>query len=91
MTRQEAYKLLIANIANGNLIKHMLATEATMRALYVRLNPNPNTQTLEEWGLVGLLHDLDYEKAKEVALWYQEVFVSKHPGSFRLGAVLFLT
>jgi uncharacterized protein len=65
MTREEAYKLLTDNVKNPNLIKHMLAAETTMRTLYVRLNPNPNTQALEEWGLVGLLHDLDYELAKD--------------------------
>lgn len=65
MTREDAYAYLNQNIQNNNLIKHMLATEAVMRALCIKLNPNPDAQTLENWGLVGLLHDLDYEKAKD--------------------------
>ncbi|MBI2025861.1 MAG: phosphohydrolase [Candidatus Levybacteria bacterium] len=65
MTRQEALQLLSQNVKNQNLIKHMLSTEAVMRALYLRLNPNPNTETLDDWGLVGLLHDLDYELCKD--------------------------
>jgi predicted hydrolase (HD superfamily) len=66
VTREEAYKLLTDNVKNPNLIKHMLAAEAVIRALYLKLNPtNPNTQALEEWGLVGLLHDVDYESAKD--------------------------
>ncbi len=65
MTREEAYKLLTDNVKSPNLIKHMFAAEAVMRALYLRLNENPNAQALEEWGLVGLLHDIDYEKSKD--------------------------
>lgn len=65
MNRDQAYNLLNQYIANQNLIKHMLAAEAVMRALCIRLNQNPPAQTIENWGLVGLLHDLDYEMAKE--------------------------
>ncbi|OGH02526.1 MAG: hypothetical protein A2798_02715 [Candidatus Levybacteria bacterium RIFCSPHIGHO2_01_FULL_37_17] len=65
MTRDEAYNLLSQHIVNQNLIKHMLATEAVMRALCKRLLQNPSVQVLDNWGLVGLLHDLDYEMAKE--------------------------
>ena len=56
MTREEALDSVKANIENGNLIKHMLATEAIMRALARRLGEN-----VEEWGLTGLLHDIDME------------------------------
>lgn len=66
MTKDEAYKFLTDNVKNQNLIKHMLATEAVMKAIYLRLNyANPNTETLEDWGLVGLLHDVDYEESKD--------------------------
>ena len=56
MTREEALDSVKDNIENGNLIKHMLATEAIMRALAGRLGEN-----VEEWGLTGLLHDIDME------------------------------
>lgn len=59
MTRQTAYEIITKHLTNQNLLKHCLAAEATMRALALRLNGDP-----EEWGVTGLLHDADYEKAK---------------------------
>ncbi len=56
MTREEALDSIKANVENKNLIKHMLATEAIMRAVAVRLG-----EDVEEWGLTGLLHDVDME------------------------------
>ena len=56
MTREEALNSVKANVENRNLIKHMLATEAIMRALARRLGGEE-----EEWGLSGLLHDIDVE------------------------------
>jgi uncharacterized protein len=62
--RNAAYQLLISLVKNPNLIKHHLAAEAVMKALYKRLNPQGNQQDEEKWGLVGLLHDADYEMSK---------------------------
>ncbi|MFC1984598.1 HD domain-containing protein [Chloroflexota bacterium] len=59
MTRGEALNSVKANIENGNLIKHMLATEAVMRALAKSLGEDE-----EEWGFTGLLHDIDMELAE---------------------------
>jgi predicted hydrolase (HD superfamily) len=56
MTRDEALKLLDEKIANLNLKKHMLATEAVMRRLARRFGEDEDV-----WGLAGLLHDLDYD------------------------------
>ena len=56
MTRKEALDSIKANVENGNLVKHMLATEAIMRALARRFGEDE-----EEWGLTGLLHDIDVE------------------------------
>ncbi len=56
MTREEALDSIKANVENENLIKHMLATEAIMLALARRLGEDE-----EEWGLTGLLHDIDME------------------------------
>jgi len=36
-----------------------------MKALYRRLNSEQNPQEEEKWGLVGLLHDADYELTKD--------------------------
>jgi len=56
MTREEVLDSIKANVENENLIKHMLATEAIMRALARRLGEDE-----EVWGLTGLLHDIDVE------------------------------
>jgi len=56
MTRQEVLNSIEANVENKNLVKHMLATEAIMRALARNLGENE-----DEWGLTGLLHDIDVE------------------------------
>jgi len=56
MTREEALSSIEANVENRNLIKHMLATEAIMRALARHFGEDE-----DEWGLAGLLHDIDVE------------------------------
>jgi len=56
MTRDDALNSIEANVENRNLINHMLATEAIMRALARRFGEDE-----EEWGLTGLLHDIDVE------------------------------
>lgn len=57
MTRQEAYDITKPRFKNKNLFKHVLAVEAVMRELADFLGKD-----VEKWGLVGLLHDLDYEE-----------------------------
>lgn len=57
MDRETAYQLVNSKIKTKNLIKHVLAVEAVMRALARRLE-----QDEEKWGLCGLLHDLDYDE-----------------------------
>ncbi len=56
MTRKEALDSVNANVENKNLVKHMLATEAIMYALAKRFGEDE-----EEWGITGLLHDIDVE------------------------------
>ncbi len=56
MKREEALDSVRDNVENVNLVRHMLATEAIMRALARRFGENE-----EEWGLTGLLHDIDVE------------------------------
>jgi putative nucleotidyltransferase with HDIG domain len=56
MNREEALDSIRDNVENKNLIKHMLATEAIMRALARRFG-----EDVAEWGLTGLLHDIDVE------------------------------
>lgn len=66
MIRGDAYKLMTEMLQSKNLQKHGLAVEAIMRALckYLReKNPNLSDEEFneEEWAVVGLLHDADYE------------------------------
>ena len=60
MTREEALALVEARVKTRNLVKHMLAVEAGMRALAPRFSGDP-----DRWALAGLLHDLDYEETKD--------------------------
>jgi putative nucleotidyltransferase with HDIG domain len=57
MTRADAYSLMTEYTQSPGLRKHMLAVEAAMRAYARKL-----AQDEEKWGLVGLLHDFDYER-----------------------------
>ncbi|MDV2989193.1 MAG: HDIG domain-containing protein [Dehalogenimonas sp.] len=57
MNRQQALDAVKSEISNQNLIKHMLATEAVMRGLAAHFG-----QDVEEWGLAGLLHDIDLDR-----------------------------
>lgn len=57
MTREEAWALLTEHVSSPNLLNHMVAVEAAMRAYAKRFGEDEDT-----WGLVGLLHDLDYER-----------------------------
>jgi hypothetical protein len=58
--RNEVLALVEAAVTNRNLRRHMVATEAVMRAVAVRLGTDPDA-----WGLAGLAHDLDAEQTNE--------------------------
>ncbi len=60
MIREEALELVKTEIKTPNLIKHVLAVEACMRRLAREWGEDE-----AEWGLSGLLHDLDYERTKD--------------------------
>lgn len=60
LTRQEAWDLLTKYTKTPNLQKHALAVEAVMKH-FAKLNH----EDVEKWGVVGLLHDLDYEQYPE--------------------------
>ena len=57
MNRQDAWELLTEYTQSPNLIKHGLAVEAAMRAYARRLGEDE-----ERWGVIGLVHDFDYER-----------------------------
>lgn len=60
MNRDEAYTLVTDWTKNKNLVKHMLAVEAIMRALARHFGEDEDL-----WGIAGLLHDADYEMFKD--------------------------
>lgn len=67
MHRDEAWALVTEYTASDSLRKHMLSVEAAMRAYAPRYQGD-----VELWGVVGLLHDFDYER-------YPDVAVEGHP------------
>jgi putative nucleotidyltransferase with HDIG domain len=54
--RQSAFELLQEFTKSDSLIKHALAVEACLRAYGGKYS-----EDVEKWGVVGLLHDFDYE------------------------------
>lgn len=60
INRETAWELLNAHMKNNNLIRHGLSVEAVMRALAKHFNDDENL-----WGIVGLLHDGDYEEVEK--------------------------
>jgi predicted hydrolase (HD superfamily) len=57
LSREAAWQLLTEYTKSDSLLKHALGVEAAVRG-YARLFGEPEV----EWGIVGLLHDFDYER-----------------------------
>jgi putative nucleotidyltransferase with HDIG domain len=60
-TRDEALALVREYITNENLFAHVLAVEAVMRFMARKLGEDQ-----DKWGVIGLAHDIDYEKYPEL-------------------------
>jgi putative nucleotidyltransferase with HDIG domain len=56
MNRSQALEIVHEYVKNEGLVRHMLAVEAAMRFYAEKLDGD-----VETWGLVGLLHDFDWE------------------------------
>ncbi|MCX8181818.1 MAG: HDIG domain-containing protein [Candidatus Methanomethyliaceae archaeon] len=69
MPKEEALKLIRDYVLKENNIKHMVAVSGIMRELAARLGEN-----VAEWELVGLLHDIDFERCNGIE---DHTFVAK--------------
>jgi len=57
MNRDQALALLKEHTKNESLIKHALSVEAAMRRFAEK-----SGEDVDKWGVVGLIHDFDYEE-----------------------------
>lgn len=60
MTREEAVELLKEHVKTDRVLRHSLAVEAAMIAYAKKFGEDEH-----RWGLLGLLHDIDFEKYPE--------------------------
>lgn len=72
MKREQAWSIVTEFTQSESLRRHMLAVECAMRAYAPRFGGDPDV-----WGVVGLLHDFDYEKYPDVAVEGHPVVGSK--------------
>jgi predicted hydrolase (HD superfamily) len=59
-TREAAFALLTKYNQSESLIRHALAVEGVMRYFATKRN-----EDADKWGIIGLVHDLDYEQYPE--------------------------
>jgi len=72
-TRKEAFELLKEYNQDESLIKHALAVEAVMRYFATTFGEDE-----EKWGVIGLIHDLDYEKFPQEHCKKTEEILKEH-------------
>lgn len=68
LNREEGLKFVRELIKNENLVRHHLAAEVCMKAIWRHLSGKGvdlQGKSEDDWGLVGLLHDADYELTKD--------------------------
>jgi len=72
LSRDEAWSLLTEWVASESLRRHCLAVETSMRA-YAKAQGEDE----ELWGVVGLLHDMDYERHPDLETGHPRVALAE--------------
>lgn len=72
-TRTQAWELLTRYTQSDSLLKHALAVEAVMRHFAPLYHDDP-----EKWGIIGLIHDLDYEKFSQQHCYKTAEILQEH-------------
>ena len=72
LSREDAWSLFCSWTESPSLRKHVLAVEAAMRAYARRLGGDE-----ELWGVVGLLHDLDYERHPDLETGHPRIAMAE--------------
>jgi putative nucleotidyltransferase with HDIG domain len=68
LSREQAWDLFCSWTESESLRRHVLAVEAAMRAYARKFGEDE-----EQWGLVGMLHDLDYERHPDLETGHPRV------------------
>jgi putative nucleotidyltransferase with HDIG domain len=59
LSKDDALSLVKKNVTKRNVVYHMFAVEAIMRSVAKHFGEDE-----DKWGLIGILHDVDYEKTE---------------------------
>lgn len=72
-TREEAWTILTDHVKSPSLLSHALAVEAVMRHFARKSGADE-----ELWGVIGLIHDVDYEEHPEEHLRHATEILRRH-------------
>jgi len=72
-TREEAWTILTDHVKNPSLVSHALAVEAVMRLVARKRGADE-----ELWGVIGLIHDVDYEEHPDEHLRHAAEILRRH-------------